>query len=47
MPCNLNTAGGSSLTDRVFLCYRKDYFGNPIIDLQLISKGKSLSNLTD
>ena len=45
VPCNLNAnPSSSSSTERVFLCYRKDYYGNPIIDLQIVLKGDEIPN---
>jgi hypothetical protein len=35
---DLNVSTNSSYHERVYLCYRKDLYGNPIIDLQLITR---------
>lgn len=37
VPCNLNSG---TAAERVFLCYKKDWGGNPLVDLQLILPGK-------
>eukprot|EP00981_Chlorochromonas_danica_P004234 scaffold857_cov152-Ochromonas_danica.AAC.17 len=36
--CNLNTGTGA---ERIYLCYKKDFLGNPIVDLQIILPSKS------
>ena len=38
--CNLNTGTNA---ERIYVCYKKDKWGNPITDIQLIFPGKDES----
>lgn len=36
--CNINTGTGA---ERIYLCYKKDFLGNPIVDIQIILPSKT------
>lgn len=48
LPFNLNTSTSTMRSEIAYICYRKDFFGNPIVDVQIVSKleGECPNNFT-